>query len=80
MSNKGKIRKYELYRRIEEETGIPIDKIEEAVKHQFSSVARLMTSGDRENQDFPSIRLPYFGKWKAKQKRIEYIQNKTKDK
>ena len=80
MSNRGKIRKHTIYKQIEEETDIPYNKVEEAVKHQFKQVAKLMASANRETGDFPSIRLPYWGKWKAKQKRIEYIQNKSKNK
>ena len=77
MSNKGKIRKHKIYKRIEEETGIPYNKVEEAVKYQFKCVADLMASGNRKTKEFPSIRLPYWGQWKAKEKRIKYIQNKS---
>lgn len=79
MSKKGQIDRQKIYKRIEEETGIPKHKVEEAVKHQFRQVANLMASGNREAKEFPSIRLPYFGKFKAKQKRIEYVQNKSND-
>lgn len=79
MSNKGKVNKQKLYRKIEEETDIPLNKVEEAVKHQFSRVAELMASGDREKKEFPSIRLPYWGIWKAKESRVEYIQEKSND-
>ena len=75
MANKGRLNREKIYNRIEDQTGIPRNKVEEAVKHQFSRTAELMKSADRENKDFPSIRLQYFGKFEAKDKRIEYLQN-----
>jgi nucleoid DNA-binding protein len=75
MANQGLINKQKIYERIEEETGVPKHKVEEAVKHEFSRTAELMASGDREKKEFPSIRLQYFGKFDVHPKRIEYLQN-----
>lgn len=74
MANKGYLNRQKIYRDIEEQTGIPRNKVEEAVKHQFSRTAKLMASGDRKNMDFPSIRLQYFGKFEANKKRIKHLQ------
>lgn len=74
MANNGQINRQKIYRQIEERTGIPRHKVEEAVKHQFSRTAELMASADRENQEFPSIRLQYFGKFEANKKRIKHLQ------
>lgn len=74
MANKGRLNKQKIYERIEERTGIPKHKVEECVKHQFSRTAELMSNADRENKDFSSVRLAYFGKFHAKDKRIEKLQ------
>ena len=52
---------------------LPLKKVEEIVNHQFKFVEQIMKKGD-----FDSIRLPYFGKFSVKPKRVEYI-NKLKD-
>tara|TARA_R110002020_G_scaffold102602_2_gene240816 strand:- start:2023 stop:2247 length:225 start_codon:yes stop_codon:yes gene_type:complete len=52
---------------------MPLKKIEEIVNHQFKYIEKVMKEGK-----FESIRLPYFGKFSVKQKRVEYI-NKKKD-
>jgi len=52
---------------------LPLKKVEEIVNHQFKFVEKIM------NQvKFEMIRLPYFGKFSVKSKRVEYI-NKLKD-
>jgi len=79
MSKKGKVRREKIYRRIEDEQDIPRDKIREAVKHQFSRTAELMASGNRETGDFPSVRLPYFGKFYVKEKRWKHLQESNND-
>lgn len=76
MSNNGLVDRDKIYEDIEERTGVAKNKVKEAVKHQFSRTAELMASGDRENIDFPSIRLQYFGKFEANEKRIKHLQNK----
>jgi len=75
MANNGFVNKQKIYEKIEERTGIPKHKVEEAVKHQFSRTAELMKSADREEMEFPSIRLQYFGKFEANKKRIKHLQN-----
>jgi len=77
MANNGFVNKQKIYEKIEERTGIPKHKVEEAVKHQFSRTAELMASGDREEMEFPSIRLQYFGKFEANKKRIRHLQNNS---
>lgn len=77
MANKGRLDKQKIYEQIEERTGIPKHKVEQAVKHQFSRTAELMASGDRETREFPSIRLQYFGKFEASKKRIKHLQEKS---
>lgn len=72
MAKKGFIKRRELYEEISEETDIPVHKVEEAVKHQFGRTAELMASGN-PNDGFEAIRLPYFGKFYAKDKRVEKI-------
>ena len=48
-----------------------VNKIEEIINHQFKYIEKIMKEGK-----FETIRLPYFGKFSVKQKRIEYINNK----
>jgi len=80
MANKNFLSKEKVYKEISEQTDIPAHKVEEAVKHQFSCTAELMKSGDRENLDFPSIRLQYFGKFEADERVVKHIQrNANKD-
>lgn len=76
--NNGRLDREVIYKRIEERTGIPRNKVKEAVKHQFSRTAELMASGDRESRDFPSIRLQYFGKFEAHPKRIKEVQENAR--
>lgn len=75
MSTQGRVNRQKIYREIEERTGIPRNKVEEAVKHQFSRTAELMRNANREKMEFPSIRLQYFGKFEANKKRIKHLQN-----
>lgn len=79
MANNGFLNKQKIYERIEERTDIPKNKVEEAVKHQFSRTAELMASADRETREFPSIRLQYFGKFEANKKRIKHLQENSND-
>lgn len=77
MANNGYLDRQDIYKKIEERTGIPKHKVEEAVKHQFSRTAELMKSANRETREFPSIRLQYFGKFEANKKRIQHLQNNS---
>ena len=53
---------------------LSIKKITEIVNYQFKYVTKIMAKGD-----FEAVRLPYFGKFSVKAKRLEYIRNKKKD-
>ena len=52
---------------------LPLKEIEQMINYQFKFVSKIMKTGN-----FDAVRLPYFGKFSAKKKRIEYI-NKLKN-
>lgn len=51
---------------------LPLSKIEEIIGHQFKYIAEIMKKGD-----FETIRLPYFGKFSVKSKRVDHINKKN---
>jgi len=51
---------------------LPLKEIESIVYSQFKFVAKIMSKGK-----FESIRLPYFGKFHVKSKRLKYIKEKS---
>ena len=53
---------------------LPLRVVTKIVDHQFKFVGKIMKDGN-----FDAIRLPYFGKFSAKKKRIEYIKKKSND-
>lgn len=67
-------RKDELIEELAEKYHVPPEKVKEAVNSQFAFTAERMADGE-----FPEIRLPYFGVFKANEKRIEHL-NKSKSK
>ncbi len=52
---------------------LPLSKIEKIINHQFKYIEKVMKEGK-----FETVRLPYFGKFSVKQKRVDHI-NKKKD-
>lgn len=54
---------------------LPLKVVEEIVFYQFKYVALVMKNGS-----FDSIRLPYFGKFWAKQGRIDHLNRKSESK
>ena len=52
---------------------LSLGKIEQITGYQFKVLEKIMKKGN-----FDTIRLPYFGKFSVKQKRIDYI-NKLKN-
>jgi nucleoid DNA-binding protein len=68
MSKRGKVDKAEIYKQIADETGISKDKVKDAVKQQFWAVHKVMKE---DNSD--AIRLPYFGIFKVKPGREDYL-------
>jgi nucleoid DNA-binding protein len=55
--------------------GVPEKDVEKAVKSQFKALHKEMAK-----EDFPEIRLPFFGVFKAKPSRIKHLNNyKNKD-
>ena len=53
---------------------LPLKKIAEIINYQFKYVTKVMEDGN-----FESVRLPYFGRFSVKPKRLEYIKNKKKN-
>lgn len=53
---------------------LPLKKVTEIINYQFKYVNKVIAKGD-----FETVRLPYFGKFSVKAKRLEYIRNKKKD-
>lgn len=60
--------------------GISYIEAKEAVNSQFIMTAEVMKSADRKKCDFKFIRLPLFGKFWIKPKRIEYLKKMNNDK
>jgi len=52
---------------------LPLSKIEKIINHQFKYIEKIMKEGK-----FETVRIPYFGKFSVKQKRVDHI-NKKKD-
>ena len=52
---------------------LPLSKIKEIVEYQFKFAATTMKKGK-----FETIRLPYFGKFTVKRKRLAYIKKLSK--
>tara|TARA_R110002167_G_scaffold77281_1_gene214681 strand:+ start:258 stop:488 length:231 start_codon:yes stop_codon:yes gene_type:complete len=48
---------------------LPLNKVKKIVEYQFKFVAQTMKKGK-----FETVRLPYFGKFTVKSKRLEYIK------
>jgi nucleoid DNA-binding protein len=54
---------------------LPLSKIKEIIEYQFKFVSTTMKKGK-----FEAIRLPYFGKFTVKRKRLAYIKKLSKKK
>jgi nucleoid DNA-binding protein len=52
---------------------LPIKKVAEIINYQFKYVNKVIAEGK-----FKSVRLPYFGRFSVKPKRLKYIQDKNK--
>lgn len=65
----GKVKRNELYIKIAKETGISKREVKRAVEEQFAFVVKVM--GDDE---FSQVRLPYFGRFWAKETRIKWLE------
>ena len=53
---------------------LPLSKVKEIVEYQFKFVTQTMKKGK-----FETVRLPYFGKFTVKRKRLEYIKKLSKN-
>lgn len=67
-------RKQELIQELADKYHVDPKEVEKAVNSQFAFTAERMADGE-----FPEIRLPYFGVFKAKESRIKHL-NKSKSK
>lgn len=65
-------RKQELIEELADKYHVEVDEVRKAVDSQFAFTAERMADGE-----FPEIRLPYFGVFKASEKRIQHL-NKSK--
>ena len=54
---------------------LPLSKVEEIINYQFKFIERVMKEGK-----FEGVRLPYFGKFYVKKKRLEHIKKLSNDK
>ena len=54
---------------------LPLKEIEQMINYQFKFVSTTMKKGK-----FEAIRLPYFGKFTVKRKRLAYIKKLSKKK
>ena len=53
---------------------LALSKVKEIVEYQFKFVTQTMKKGK-----FETVRLPYFGKFTVKRKRLEYIKKLSKN-
>lgn len=67
-------RKEELIQELADKYHVDKDEVAKVVNAQFQFTAERMADGE-----FPEIRLPYFGVFKANEKRIKHL-NKSKSK
>lgn len=71
-------KKEEIIEQLAHKYHVPKKEVEKAVMSQFKFAKKMM-----ERDNLPSIRLPFFGIFKASKKKLEYIkkhtQNKTND-
>jgi len=65
--------KDQLIQQLSEKYKVPPAKIERAVESQFKFVSRKM-----RDPEFPSIRLPFFGVFKANPKRLKHLDEKRR--
>ena len=82
MSKKGVVNVHTLYQKVANETGIPVHEVEKAVKWQWRYVRQIMAEGNfLEDGELPddmgdaNIRLPYFGVFKVKPRRVIKLNN-----
>lgn len=64
-----------LIRQLAEKYKVDIKEVDKAVQSQFAFVAHKAA-----DPDMPSIRLPYFGLFKANRTRIEHLNRLKKEK
>jgi len=69
MSKGGEIDRNEIYKDIANDLGIPKDKVEEVVRHEFKFVKKVMEKGN-----FNSVRLPRFGIFEVNEKRLKNMK------
>lgn len=58
-----------IIKQIAQETGLKISEVRDCVKAQFAYVKKAM-----ESNRFPQVRLPYFGRFWVKDKRLKELQ------
>lgn len=63
-----------ILQRLATKYNLPIQKIEEAVYHQFKYTAQIMKNGK-----FESVRLPYLGKFHVLPGRLKHLNNEGSD-
>ena len=63
-----------ILQRLATKYNLPIQKIEEAVYHQFKYTAQIIKEGK-----FESVRLPYLGKFHVLPGRLKHLNNEGSD-
>jgi nucleoid DNA-binding protein len=61
-----------LIQKLANKYNLPLKEVENIIYHQFKFVSKIMSKGK-----FESVRLPYFGKFHVKEKRLKYIKEKS---
>lgn len=69
MAKGGPIDRDKLYEEIATKLGIPKEKVEEVVDHEFRFVKKVMERGE-----FNSVRLPRFGIFEVNEKRLKNVE------
>lgn len=70
MAKKGKVNKDKIYQDIADKLNITEKQVKKAVEHQFQFVHNTIKEGN-----FDAVRLPYFGVFKVKPRRLEHLRD-----
>ncbi len=73
MGLRGEVDRYDLYEKVAQQMGVPKVEIEKAVKAQFKMVRNTVAEGLLK-----SIRLPRFGVFRVKKRRMDHILGNQK--
>lgn len=70
-----------IYKDISARYDIPVDKVEEVVRHQFKFVSDVMAKGNKNKPEtFKTIQLTHIGKFALREYKLKEFQKKANEK